>query len=71
VKNERENRSGEQGGRTPGGWGIPGMGGPTGGPGMGRHGGRGQPQKDLPDGKRILEQIWNETGGQMLEGRRS
>jgi len=47
------------------------MGGPTGGPGMGRHGGRGQPQKDLPDGKRILEQIWNETGGQMLEGRRS
>ena len=67
VKNERENRSGEQGGRTRGGWGIPGMGGPTGGPGMGRHGGRGQPQTDLPDGKRILEQISNETGGQMLE----
>jgi VWFA-related protein len=67
VKSERENPGGEQGGRTRGGWGIPQMGGPMGGPGMGRRGGRGQQQENLPNGKKILEQISNETGGQMFE----
>jgi VWFA-related protein len=67
VKSERENSDGEQGGRTRGGWGIPPMGGPIGGPGMGRRGGRGQQQENLPNGKKILEQISSETGGQMFE----
>jgi VWFA-related protein len=48
-----------------GGFGIPGMG----GPGMGRHGGggRGAPQQIQVDGKKILEQISSETGGQLFE----
>ena len=40
-----------------------------GGPGMGRHGG-GQhryPQEDRPDGKKVLERISQETGGQHFE----
>jgi len=68
VQSERENQSREHGGRTRGGWGgIPGMGGPMGGPGVGRHGGRGQQQENRLDGKKILEQISSETGGQMFE----
>ena len=43
------------------------MGGPMGGPGMGRNGGRGQQQENRFDGKKILEQISSETGGQMFE----
>ncbi|HEV2378319.1 MAG TPA: VWA domain-containing protein [Terriglobia bacterium] len=48
-----------------GGWGRPGMGGMG---GMGRHGGRGRyPQQTLPDGKKILQQLSKETGGQLFE----
>jgi VWFA-related protein len=69
-KSERQNQGGEGGERSRGSWGIPGMGGPIGGPGMGRRGGRGrnpEPQENRPDGKKILEQISTETGGQMFE----
>ena len=49
-----------------GGWSRPGMGGMG---GMGRHGGgRGRyPQESLPDGKKILQQLSKETGGQLFE----
>jgi VWFA-related protein len=49
-----------------GGWGRPGMGGMG---GMGRRGGgRGRfPQEALPDGKKILEHLSKETGGQLFE----
>jgi len=69
-KSERQNQGGEGGERSRGSWGIPGMGGPIGGPGAGRRGGRGrypEPQENRPDGKKILEQISTETGGQMFE----
>ncbi|HEX8815776.1 MAG TPA: VWA domain-containing protein [Terriglobales bacterium] len=49
-----------------GGFGYPGMGGPMGG-GMGRHGGGGYPQATHPDGKKILEQMAQPTGGRLFE----
>lgn len=61
IKSVQEN----YGNGSRGGFGIPGMG----GPGMGRHGGGGRPapQQTQVDGKKILEQISSETGGQLLE----
>lgn len=53
------------GNSNPGGWGRGGMGG-----GMGRHGGwpgRYPQQQSLPDGKKILQQLSKETGGQLFE----
>jgi len=51
----------------PGGFGgIGGMGRHGGGGGMGR-GGSGYPQRDHPDGKKILERISAETGGRLFE----
>jgi len=45
-----------------------GFGGGMGGMGGGHHGGRGRyPQESRPDGKKILEQISRETGGQLFE----
>ena len=47
-----------------------GMGGPWGGPGMGRHGGGGgrpHRQEQRPDGKKILTRISQETGGCFFE----
>jgi VWFA-related protein len=41
-----------------------------GGPGMGRHGGGGghrYPQQERPDGKKILERIFRESGGRLFE----
>jgi VWFA-related protein len=35
--------------------------------GMGRHGGRGYPQEQRPDGKKILDRIAKETGGRLFE----
>jgi len=46
-----------------GGYGFPGMG----GGGMGRHGGGRYPQEPRPDGKKVLEQISKETGGELFE----
>ncbi len=69
-KSERENHGGEGNERSRGGWGIPGMGGPMGGPMGGGRRGRGrypQPEENRVDGKKILEQISTETGGQMFE----
>jgi VWFA-related protein len=48
-----------------GGGGYPGMMGPRGG--YGRHGGRFPPQEERPDGKKILQQISKETGGQLYQ----
>lgn len=45
--------------------GYPGMMGPRGG--YGRHGGGRFPQEQRPDGKKILEQISKETGGQLYQ----
>jgi len=58
-----------QGGGSRGGFGFPGIGGPGVGGGMGRHGGgRGYPpQESRPDGKKILEQISQPTGGRLFE----
>ncbi len=50
-----------------GGMGIPGMGGPMGGGGVGRRGGGGYPREERTDGKSILKQISQETGGRMFE----
>jgi VWFA-related protein len=50
-------------GSRPGGFG---MGGPGGMHGGGRGGGR-YPQEERPDGKKILEQISKETGGQLFK----
>jgi VWFA-related protein len=52
-----------------GGFGFPGSGGPGMGGGMGRHGGggRGYPQETRPDGKKILQQISQPTGGRLFE----
>jgi len=48
-----------------GGFGFPGG---MGGGGMGRHGGGGRyPQEPRPDGKKVLEQISKETGGELFE----
>jgi len=48
-----------------GGFGFPGG---MGGGGMGRHGGGGRyPQESRPDGKKVLEQISKETGGELFE----
>ena len=56
----------QSGGR--GGFGFPGTGGPGMGGGMGRHGGRGYPpQESRPDGKKVLEQISQPTGGRLFE----
>jgi VWFA-related protein len=58
----------QSGGR--GGFGHPGIGGPGTGGGMGRHGGGGRgypPQESRPDGKKILEQISQPTGGRLFE----
>ena len=51
------------------GWGRPGMGGRGGMGGMGRRGGGPgrYPQQALPDGKKILERLSKETGGQLFE----
>jgi VWFA-related protein len=38
-----------------------------GGGGMGRHGGGRYPQEPRPDGKKVLEQISKETGGELFE----
>jgi VWFA-related protein len=46
-----------------GGFSFPGMG----GGGMGRHGGGRYPQEPRPDGKKVLEQISHETGGELFE----
>jgi VWFA-related protein len=54
----------EQNGNA-GGWGRPGMGGMG---GMGRRGGGGRyPQEARPDGKKILQQLSKQTGGQLFE----
>ena len=52
-----------------GGFGLPGIGGPGMGGGMGRRGGgRGYPpQESRPDGKKVLEQISQPTGGRLFE----
>jgi VWFA-related protein len=47
-----------------GGFGFPGG---MGGGGMGRHGGGRYPQEPRPDGKKVLEQISKETGGELFE----
>jgi VWFA-related protein len=66
-----ERGMGHHGGMGNPGGGYPGGGGgwPGGGGGGGRHG---QPQGERPhvDGKRILEQLCNATGGYMVEGKR-
>jgi VWFA-related protein len=58
---------GEEGGVGRGGFGGPriGMGGPGGWPGGG--GGRRSPREERPDGKKVLERLSRETGGQMFE----
>ena len=58
---------GEEGGGGRGGFGGPriGMGGPGGWPGGG--GGRRSPHEERPDGKKVLERLSRETGGQMFE----
>ena len=51
-----------------GGLGFPGIGGPGMGGGMGRHGGGGYPPRESrPDGKKVLEQISQPTGGRLFE----
>lgn len=56
--------------RYPGGGGYPGGGYPGGGyPGGGRRGGAQEPLEDRVDGKRILQQMSNETGGRFFEAR--
>jgi VWFA-related protein len=56
----------EDNGGPPRGFGMGGPGGMHGGMGGGRGGGR-YPQEQRPDGKKILEQISNETGGRLFK----
>lgn len=65
------NRRGFGGGNGPriglgGGAGGP-WGGPAGGGGMGRRGGQGYPSEEHVDGKKILQQISQQTGGRLFE----
>ena len=56
----------EEGGR-PGGFGMGGPGGMHGGMGGGRGRGGYPPREERPDGKKILEQISNDTGGRLFK----
>jgi VWFA-related protein len=67
---ENHNSGGYPGGGRRGGWGYPGGGYPGGGggyPGGGRGGQRPQSQESHVDGKKILEQLCDQTGGRMFE----
>jgi VWFA-related protein len=64
----KDDESSSSGGR--GGFGFPGIGGPGMGGGMGRRGGGGRgspPEESRPDGKKVLQQISQKTGGRLFE----
>ncbi|MGB9030479.1 MAG: VWA domain-containing protein [Acidobacteriaceae bacterium] len=68
--NQNNGRHGGMGGNYPNGGGYPSGGGYPGGGGSGRRGGQAPSEQPQVDGRPILEQMCNATGGYMVEGKR-